>query len=166
MSHPPSRLHPHADHTTSLKSSLSCETCREEALPNREHQESGGTEPLHKMAQVSCQLVARPRLCCPLRGTRVPVWERERGRVGIFHPPPPGDSEESKICSQLVLLLRPSFLSLSRAEQSLGDICLPPLPCLVPRSHDLLPLAPPEALCLPGSHSQPRDAVFLSFYFK
>lgn len=44
--------------------------------------------------------------------------------MGIFHPPSLGDSEESKACSKLVLLLL-SFLSLSREEQRLGEVCLP-----------------------------------------
>lgn len=49
---------------------------------------------------------------------------RERGE-GIFHPPSPGDSEESKICSQLAFLLL-SFILLSCAEHRRGQICLPP----------------------------------------
>lgn len=67
------------------------------------------------MAQVPRQLVAHPRPCCPLQGARVLAWEPETGRRVIFHPPSPGDSEESKICSQHVLLLL-SLLLLSMSE--------------------------------------------------
>lgn len=48
---------------------------------------------------------------------------RERGS-GNFPSSVPGDSEESKVCSKLVLLLL-SLLLLSRGEQRLGRICLP-----------------------------------------
>lgn len=48
---------------------------------------------------------------------------RERGGEN-FPSSVPGDSEESKVCSKLVLLLL-SFLSLSREARRLGEICLP-----------------------------------------
>lgn len=94
---------------------------------NGEHQEPGWSKPLHRMAQVPCQLVAHLRLCRPLQGTRVPTWEPETGSKVIFHPPSPGDSEESKICSQHVLLLL-SFLLLSMRAKAGRGLSAPTLP--------------------------------------
>lgn len=115
------------------------EACQEKAVLGREH-----PEPPHKMAQMSCQLVADPRLCCPLQGTRVPIWKRERGRVGIFHPRPRVTQKRAKPVPSLLYSV--IFLTEPRRAKAGRDLSAP-LPCLVPRSHNLLPFASPE---LPG----------------
>ena len=143
---------PQANHTTNLsKSSLSF-SHPEGALLNREHREPGGTEPPHRMAQVSCQLAAHSGYAVPSGEPVFPFGKEREGEWEFSILLPRVTQKKAQICSQLVLRLL-SFLWLSRTEQRLGGVCLPPLPHpALPSPHRPCPVYVPKPwrCCLPA----------------
>lgn len=113
------------------------------------------------MAQVSRQQVAHLGSSPPRKSTCSYLGKRER-RVVIFHFPFLSESYESKMCSQLVLLL---LSLLGCTDQRLGEMCLPsqPLDLFFSRFTSLSLLQKPR-ICLERT-GLPGDGL-LSFHFK